>query len=146
MSEQMETMGMMNPNHPSGMVAPTFLQRLCQLLRQRVNVYLNCQGCTAPLTGTLHAVGQDYLELHNGTEANGQVTVVPLWNVCAVNVAGTMDQICPAPTPYPGTVSPGMGEMPGCPKPGCPKQGGNTMGGYMPGNPYFGMDVKKDEE
>lgn len=146
MNEKMETKGMMNPSQPTMgmMVAPTFMQRLCQLLNQRVNVFLNCEGCTAPLTGTLRAVGQDYLELQSGTQTNAQVSIVPLWNVCAVTVAGAMDQICPAPTPFPGVVSPVMGEMPGCPMPGC--MPGDPMGGFMPGSPFMGMDVKKEEK
>ncbi|AQS59867.1 hypothetical protein [Desulforamulus ferrireducens] len=141
MNEKMGVQGMSHHTMPT-MVAPNFMQRLCQLLGQRVNVYLNCEGCTAPLTGTLHAVGQDYLELTNGTQTNAQVTIVPLWNVCAVNVAGSMDQICPAPTNPPGSITGGMGGMtPGCPKPGgdCPPMG------FMPGSPFMGMDAKKEE-
>ncbi|SHF34331.1 hypothetical protein [Desulforamulus putei] len=164
MSEQVEAKGgMMQPTMPT-MVAPTFMQRLCDLLHQRITVSLNCPGA-APVAGMLHAVGQDYIELHNGTSANTQATIIPLWNVCAVQVAGAMDQICPPPQPYPGMpqypVSPGMGMgpgmMPGCPKPGdCPPPGwpiSPGMGmGPMPGGPMMppGMmevkDVKEEEK
>lgn len=167
MNDQVEAKGgMMHPStpHMPTMVAPTFVQRLCQLLHQRVNVSLNCEGATAPVAGTLHAVGQDYLELMNGTTANAQITIIPLWNVCAVQVAGAMDTVCPPPVAPPGTpqypVSPGMGMgpgmMPGCP-PGMPGQCPPSMGhpgmmgpGMGPGmmGPGMMMDVKdvKEEE
>lgn len=138
MSEKVESMCVPPTPTPPPMVAPTFMQRLCQLLGQRVNVYLNCEGATAPVTGTLNAVGQDYLELTNGTNNNAQVNIVPLWNVCAVNVAGSMDQICPPPTTPPGGTNPCMPGMGGsCPPP---------MGGFMPGGPFMGMDVKEEEK
>lgn len=121
MSDQVEAKGGMMPHMPS-MVAPTFVQRLCQLLHQRVNVSLNCEGAMAPVAGMLHAVGQDYLELMNGTTANAQVTIIPLCNVCAVQVAGAMDTVCPPPVAPPCKpqypVSPGMGMGPGMMPPG----------------------------
>lgn len=157
MTDNLEAKGAMMPNHHMPMpVAPTFMQRLCQLLNQRVNVFLNCPGATAPLTGTLRAVGQDYLELTNGTNAQTQVTLVPLWNICSVNVAGAMNEVCPPPT----TTSPiqtqppgcgGSGSMPGChpgmgPGMGCGMPGMMPgMPGMMPGMPGF-MDVKEEEE
>lgn len=177
MSEQFEAKAsMVPPTTPPKMpimLAPTFMQRLCQLLHKRITVSLNCPGVT-PVTGMLHAVGQDYIELHTGTTATTQATIIPLWNVCAVQVAGAMDQICPPPQAPPGqAVSPvagfgpgmygpgmyGPGMMPGCPPgmPGeCPPSGWPTspgMGmGPMTGGPMMPpgmmMDVKdvKEEE
>lgn len=142
MSEQIETKGSMmppSPPHMPNMVAPTFMQRLCQLLHRQVTVVLATTG-SAPLTGTLHAVGQDYLELVTGTNNNNQVMIVPLWNVGVVMAAGAMNDICPPIQPPPCTTSPGMGGG-GCPMPGgeCPPpMTPPGMWGGMPGM----MDVK----
>ncbi|ABO50965.1 hypothetical protein Dred_2455 [Desulforamulus reducens MI-1] len=143
------------------MVAPTFIQRLCQLLHMRVTVFLNCEEATAPLTGTLHAVGQDYIELVNGPTNQTQATIIPLWNICTINVAGAMNDVCPPPQPYPYQpqypVSPGQDMMPGCPMPGpgpmpgCPKPGAGhdctsmQPPGWAAPAPGF-MDVKKEKE
>lgn len=153
MSDKVEAkggMGMMpgNPHMPM-MTAPTFMQRLCQLLHQPVSVFLNGE-MQAPVTGTLHAVGQDYLELHNGTNTNTQVTLIPLWSVLAVNATGAMGDVCPPPTGYPtspimGGPGPGMGgcmpNMPDCPMPG---MGGGMMPGM--GGGMGMMDVKKEDK
>ncbi|GAB6180124.1 hypothetical protein JCM14036_14430 [Desulfotomaculum defluvii] len=158
MADNLVAKGNMMPDHHMPMpVAPTFMQRLCQLLHQRVTVFLNCEEATAPLVGTLHAVGQDYIELTNGTPTQTQATIIPLWNICSVNATGAMNDVCPPPQ-YP--VSPGHDMMPGCPPPGpgygcppgmAPGTGGGIPGimpgipGMTPGMPGF-MDVKKDEE
>ncbi|CCO09123.1 hypothetical protein [Desulforamulus hydrothermalis] len=147
MSEEMEAKGSMMPPK----VAPTFLQRLCDLLHQRVTVSLTCPNAS-PVAGTLHAVGQDYIELHNGSGSNTQATIIPIYNICAVQVAGAKDQICPPPQPYPGQpqypVSPGMGMGPGM-MPGCPPTGPCPPGGWSspPGmgmGPMPGMMEVKD--
>ncbi|AEG59466.1 hypothetical protein [Desulforamulus ruminis] len=152
MSNQMEVKGgkMSSPHH--GMVAPTFMQRLCELMNRNVSVFLNCCQGSAPVTGTLNAVGQDYIELVTGTTAQSNVTIVPMWMICAVTATGAMNDICPAPQPFQPSfpVSPGM-DMPGCPmdecKPGMgmgPYMGYGPMGGYMG---HMGtMDAKKDPE
>lgn len=140
MSENIEAKCPMPPAIPS-MTAPTLMQRLCELKHQKVNVYLNCEEVTAPVTGMLHAVGQDYIEVHNGNQNHTQSTIIPMMNICAVNVAGAMDNICPPPQ-YP--VSPGQDQMP-CMPPGGgmgPGMGGGMGpgmgGGYMPGCPMPG--------
>lgn len=165
MSEQIEAKGgIMHPSQPQmpSMVAPTFSQRMCELLHKPVTVVL-ANGGTAPLTGTLHAVGQDYLELMNSANNKNQVMIVPLWNVGLVMAAGAMNDICPtvSPTVCPPTVSPGCPVMPGgdvCPPmmgpgmmgpgmmgPGMKGPGMMGPGGMMGGMPGM-MDIKDVKE
>ncbi|AEF94690.1 hypothetical protein Desca_1846 [Desulfotomaculum nigrificans CO-1-SRB] len=160
MSDQVEVkggMGMMpGHEHMPMMMVPTLMQRLAQLLHRPISVFLKGEQ-EAPVTGTLHAVGQDYLELHNGTNNNTQVTIIPLWSVLAVTATGAMGDVCPPPTGYPTApiMGPGPG-MPGCPMPGmpeCPMPGmtGGMTGGMpgMPGMPGMSpmsvKDAKKEE-
>jgi len=157
MSEQVESKGMMPPQMPMPMVARTFMQRMCELIGMQVSVFLNFGNATAPLTGMLHAVGQDYLELHSGTNSNIQASIIPMWSIGLVTVAGAMQNICPPPTGCPTSPAMGGGMMPGCPMPGgeCPPgvmMPGMGPGGMMPGmGPGMGMpgmmdvkDVKKE--
>lgn len=151
MSEMEANMMPPQPPHMPPMVAPTFMQRLCDLLHKPVNVMLNCAGATTPVAGTLHAVGQDYLELVTGAGANARVTIVPLWNVCAVMAAGAMDDICPPPQPphYPECPMPGPGgncPPPMAPPPGMMGPGGGMMGPGMNGGIPGFMDVKEEKK
>ena len=100
MSNQMEVKGCKMSSPQQGMVAPSFVQRLCELMKKNVMVYLNCCQGSAPVTGTLNAVGQNYIELLNGSTTQSTVTLVPMCMICAVMVAGAMNDICPAPQPY----------------------------------------------
>lgn len=162
MSDNLEAMGGKKPpHHHPPMIAPTFMQRLCDLLHQQVTVNLTCPGAL-PVAGMLHAVGQDYIEIHRGAPTQLTVTIIPLWNICSVVVAGAMDVVCPPPQPYPYPVSPGTGFMPGCPMPGdCPPPGfqpgfpvspitGGPGHGHGPGPGFPGFfdtkEAKKEDE